>query len=204
VSLLIRLVCILFALFLSACTTITNTAPSVHSATTAPLQPFDIQAVKSLTDWQLKGKIAVQTTGESGSAMAMWTQHQKNYTLSLSSPLGTPALQLVGRPGRVVLTTSDGKQFTAPTPEELLAKGWGWNLPVSYLQYWIRGLPVPHVAVTMHQYDHLHRLSRLLQANWTIQFLAYMRIGKIDLPSRLSISSGAFNTKIIIYEWKIR
>jgi outer membrane lipoprotein LolB len=203
-----RFYCLLLTLFLilflSACTTSGKFSPDNTSLPTASSdQPNQTKiSAQYLTFWQLKGKIAIQTNAESGSAIVNWTQEKHRFNLSLLSPLGTTALNLSGQPGHVLLSTSDGKQITAETPEQLLVKVWGWHLPVSYLQYWVRGLPAPGLLANK-QYDHLKRLTYLKQGEWQIQFLNYSSVGQIDLPNRLTISSPTLQTKIVIHEWKI-
>ena len=139
---------------------------------------------------------------DSGSATVGWMQHDVQYTVSMLGPLSTSALKLSDQPGLVTLEISDGKRFTASNPEELLAKQWGFNLPVSYLRYWIRGLPVPGIPSSDH-YDASHRLTDLSQQGWQVQFLSYTRSNNLDLPSKLSISSPTLKVKIIVYSWDV-
>lgn len=162
-------------------------------------QQMRLAALKS---WQLNGKIAVQTAQDSGSASVNWTQHLSHYDMSLMGPFGAKSINLQGHPGAVVLKTGDGQRFTATSPEGLLAKQWGWNLPVSNLAYWIRGIPVPGISYDT-RFDTNNRLSILSQAGWTIQYLDYTTIGSLTLPNRLYISSPSLKTKIIIYHWQV-
>ena len=181
---------------LSACTTIAPQAPP------STLSWSERQATLShLQNWHLNGKIAVQTTEDSGSATVDWVQNNNSYTVSLLGPLGANGLKLTGQPGLVTLTMADGKRFTASNPEELLAKQWGFHLPVSYLRYWIRGLPVPGVAAS-NQFDASHRLMNLTQDGWQVQFLNYTHSHNLDLPSKLFITSSTTKVKILIYSWK--
>jgi outer membrane lipoprotein LolB len=182
---------------LAGCTTIAPEAPpSTVSWETRQT------ALSRIQGWQLNGKIAVQTSRDSGSATVDWLQRNGSYTVSLLGPLGTSGLKLSGHPGSVTLETSDGKRFTASNPEELLAKQWGFNLPVSYLRYWIRGLPVPGIPSSDH-FDPSHRLTDLSQQGWQVQYLSYTRSNNIDLPSKMFISSPTLKVKIIIYSWNV-
>lgn len=155
-----------------------------------------------LGKWQLSGKVGLRTSQESGSTTITWIQHNKNYSISLLGPLGTGGFLLHGYPGQVVLKTSDGKQFFAKNPELLLVQQWGYHLPVSYLIYWIRGLPVPQMPYQA-TFDHYHRLAELNQQGWQIRFLSYMNAGIIDLPDKISMTSSFLNAKFIIYRWEL-
>ena len=162
---------------ITSCATVAPTAPP------SQVSWQDRETILNrIQSWQINGKIGVQTAQDSGSATVDWIQNQQNYSVSLLGPLGTNGLKLSGQPGKVTLDMSDGKHFTASNPEELLAKQWGFNLPVSYLRYWIRGLPVPSLPVNS-QFDTSHRLTDLMQQGWHVQFLSYTRQNNVDLPS---------------------
>jgi outer membrane lipoprotein LolB len=115
-------------------------------------------------------------------------------------PLGSNGLKLSGQPGRVTLVMSDGKSYTASNPEELLARRWGFHLPVSNLRYWIRGLPVPDLPSNT-QFDTSNRLVNLAQDGWQVQFLSYMSGRNTELPEKLVITSREMKVKIIVYQW---
>ena len=184
--------------FLTGCATI---VPQSETPTTASWETRE-SALNKINQWQINGKIAVQTANDSGSATINWTQNQQQYAISLTGPLGAGGMQLAGAPGHVTLTNAKGAQFTAATPEQLLAKQWGYDLPVSNLRYWVRGLPVPGMASSK-QFDNFHRLATLTQQGWQIQFLGYTNKNGIELPRRISVSSSALKAKMVIYDWNI-
>lgn len=188
------------ALTLSGCSTINPTAapPAAPKATWTDRQA----TLNNIKSWRLNGKIAVQTPHDSGSASVNWTQNPRSYVISLLGPLGSNGMKLTGQPGQVTLQTSDGKSYKASSPEQLLAKQWGFHLPVSNLNYWVRGLPVPNVAATTH-FDHFGRLDSLTQQGWRIDYLSYTNVGRVDLPEKLSITSPSLSVKIIVYQWNV-
>lgn len=189
--------CILTAL-LSSCTTV---APEAVPDSSISWQSRK-QTLSKINKWRLKGKLAVIAKQDSGSANFNWVQRAQNFDISLYGPIGSSAVQLNGRPGKVVMTTGSGNQFTASTPEELLNKQLGWRLPVSYLNYWVRGLPVPGGTQST-QFDKAHRLSKLNQKGFDVVFNRYTNSGGIDLPQRITITSSSIKTKIFIYNWEI-
>ena len=194
---------LLFFLLLGmvGCTTV---APPSSSSSQTPKVPWKKREMmlSELNRWQLSGKIAVQTSHDSGSASVDWIQNARQYNISLMGPLGAGAMKLNGANSHATLQTADGKQLTANNAEELLAKGWGFHLPISHLNYWIRGIPVPGIPYSS-QFDGAERLSTLSQQGWYIQFQNYTRVGMLDLPSRLSITSPQLRAKIVIYQWRI-
>jgi outer membrane lipoprotein LolB len=180
---------------LSGCSTISQQQPSVTRSLS------DRQAIlTNLQVWQIEGKIGIQTPNDSGSANVKWLQSGKNYTLTLLGPLGATQLTLTGSSSGVTLLTAEGKQYHANNPEQLLMQQWHWNLPVSDLPYWIKGLPSPNGNYKS-TFDAQHRLASLTQHGWSIQYLSYQTNPILDLPAKISITSDEMKAKIIIYEW---
>lgn len=182
---------------LTSCTTVAP--PSTPTQETWQTRKTQLERIQS---WQLNGKVGVQTAQDSGSATIDWEENRGNYTVNLYAPLGAGTMKLSGRPGSATLVMPDGKKFTASSPEALLAKNWGFNLPVSYLRYWVRGLPVPGTAANLH-FDAFNRVTSFSQQGWQVQIQSYTRAGGAELPSRLSISSATLHGKLVIHTWNI-
>lgn len=189
---------LLFLTSLSGCSSVS--APD--STPTATAWQERSVALNRLSYWHINGKIAVRTPNDSGSATVDWMQESSRFNIALTAPLGVGGLKLTGQPGAVSLTTANGQRYTAASPEQLLAERWGWRLPVSNLNYWVRGLPAPQSPYQTN-FDQYHRLSTLQQTGWTVQYLGYTRVGGLELPNRLTINSPALKTKIIIYRWDL-
>lgn len=187
---------ILLTVFLiSSCSTLPPPSTTHQPWSTRQQQVVQLQA------WQLNGKIGVQTQHDAGSANVDWSQQGQQYQLALFGPLGAGQIKLSGHPGLVTLQAADGQRITAPSAQALLARHWGWNLPVNYLQYWVRGVPAPGVAAK-YDLDASQHLQQLTQAGWTIRYQQYTTVHQIDLPTKLTISSPILTAKLVIYEWK--
>lgn len=161
-----------------------------------------VQTLSDIQNWDLKALIAIRTQADAESASLSWQQNKQNYTLNLFGPLGSNAFLLKGTPSKVTLQNPKGQTFSAVTPELLLAQQTGWQLPVSYLQYWIRGLPVPNLPAEKH-FDAYNHLSELTQQGWKVQFLRYTSTSHVDLPSKIFINSPNLSVKIIISRWQL-
>ncbi|EKD73999.1 MAG: hypothetical protein ACD_45C00115G0002 [uncultured bacterium] len=160
-----------------------------------------VSTLSGIQNWDLKGLIALRTAKNAWSANWQWQQVKHTYMISLFGPLGSNSFRLTGNPQNVLLETADGKKITAAHPESLLTEQLGWQLPVSYLHYWIRGLPVPNLAARK-QFDAYHHLTLLMQQGWTIRYLNYVSVGHTDLPSKIFLANRALQVKIIISQWK--
>jgi outer membrane lipoprotein LolB len=145
--------------------------------------------------------IRTLANNEGGTANLKWQQHQQDYSLLLYGPLGADAVKVSGQPGHVTLETADGKKFNASTPELLLAQQTGWQLPVSNLHYWIRGLPAS--GPRSMQFDADHHLIHLNQSGWTIDYLRYSTVSQLDMPAKLTLENARIKVKIVINQWQL-
>lgn len=198
-----RFLIILVSILLASCAT-TPTPEQPQNQVT----PWNsrVQTLSGIEDWDLKGLIAIRAShngrGDDWTADWVWQQDQNNYTISLFGPLGSHSVKLTGAPGHVLLETSNGKKFTATSPESLLNQQMGWQLPVSYLRYWVRGLPVPNVPAQK-QFDNYNHLVVLTQQGWVIRYLRYTSINQIDVPNKIFLANPDLNVKIIINQWQL-
>lgn len=160
------------------------------------------QQLRKLHDWQINGYIYMQTPQKNFTAFLNWKQQQNNYIIYLSGPLGIGTVKINGKPNKFTLQTADGKKFTAKTPEQLLKQQLGWQLPISSLYYWVRGIPVPRKHSTNYL-DNYNHLTGLHQQGWQIYFTNYIRVSNIDLPSVIMLHYPGWNAKIIVNKWII-
>ena len=198
----IALITTAIAFMIVSCSTI---APPKKAESTTPTLSKEKrpEALNNIRRWQINGKIGVQSRQNAGSASVNWAQNGGQYAISLTGPMGAGNMNLQGSiHGGVLLKTSNEKELRARTAEELLAKAWGYRVPVSHLFYWIRGLSVPSLP-TQTALDHEGRLSKLVQQGWHIHYLAYTQQNGLYLPSRIDILSSGLRIKIVIYQWEI-
>jgi outer membrane lipoprotein LolB len=156
--------------------------------------------LKRLNTWNIQGVIAIHATSNSGSATLNWQQTHQNYVLALFGPLGMGSIQIQGQPGNVLLRNAQGQEYRARSPEQLLHDQTGWDLPISSLYYWVRGLPAPG-PVSKYEFDAYHRIAKLTQQNWQIYFRQYGRFHQNELPTKIELVHPGLKIKLVIYEW---
>lgn len=189
-----------FILFgLTSCTTVTE-PPLPENQT----KSWDnrVQTLSEVQNWNLEALISIrnQTKSNSGSTNLQWHQSRGHYTILFFGPFGAGTVKLTGKPGYVLMEGSDGKKTEASTPEILLAKETGWNVPVSNLYYWVRGLPVPNLpAKTKH--DAFNHLVLLEQQGWSVQYLQYTSVNHVDVPTKIFLNNSQMSVKMMISQW---
>jgi outer membrane lipoprotein LolB len=181
-------------------------------ATTPPLQPvadpqqawLQIQShLRQLQSWQIEGRIGVETPQQSLSADALWVQQQNRYHMTFSGALGLGTVTLSNQSGNIVLVNAKGKRFVADSAPALMQQQLGWYVPVAGLYYWVRGLPIPGVALQRHlnQYGTLQSLD---QQGWHIVYNNYRDQQGFVLPGRLIMTRDKLRVVLLINRWVVK
>lgn len=106
--------------------------------------------LNELRAWEFNGRIAVHYEDQGWFANLHWQQYGDNYQIQINGPAGQGAAQFQGNPNQVTLIRKDQTIYHAANPEELLATHFGWQIPVTGIQYWIRGIPTPATLKKLH------------------------------------------------------
>lgn len=161
------------------------------------------QKINQLKSWQVDGKVGIKTNTDSGSASLFWLQQETYYDIRLAGPLGRGATRIVGNTGKVTMEISGQGRFTAATPEELLKQQLGWNLPISHLAWWIKGLPAPD-APYVNVLNSDSQLAQLKQDDWTIRYDSYQQVQGYWLPQRIVAESADMRVILVIKQWTLK
>jgi outer membrane lipoprotein LolB len=108
---------------------------------------------------------------------------------------------VTGDAAGVTLIDSDAHIHTARDVDALLAQVTGWDLPVSGLHYWVRGLSAPGSAVRV-TLDRQGRLQRLAQSGWEITYQRYQHIAGNDWPAKLKLVHNDLDVRLVIDQWQ--
>lgn len=195
---MIRIISLLLALLLSACST-TPITP-VADNTREQLWQLRQQQLQQLTHWQLSGRLAVQQAHEAWHMSLEWKQLGEGYTLNIIAPLGQGSMRLEGDPEQVTMSTDEGESFVSDDPELLLYQQLGWKVPISALRYWVLGLAAP--GAQQHSLDEQGRLTRLQQAGWEIAFIDYRPQHGTELPRKVFVENHRAKVKLVVSRWQ--
>lgn len=158
--------------------------------------------IGTLDQWAFHGRASISHEEEGWQIDLNWRQQQDRFELHMAGPLGQGAAELTGNGNRVLLNTSDGRQFEATTARELIRQKLGWDVPVADLGYWVRGVPAPG-AHEVSQLDNLGRVVKMEQDGWTIEFQRYDRVGDVELPAKFIAYNGSWRFKLVIDSWTL-
>jgi outer membrane lipoprotein LolB len=164
--------------------------------------------VMAVTEWQAFGKLGIKLPDDGGSANLHWSHRPQEYQIDLTGPLGFSKISINGKASGVTFSQGGGAAQTAKTPEELIAKNTGWNIPVTQLAYWVRGLPAPRAKVTQYHFNAQGMLGDLEQMGWKIVYGDYLQLldphtQNIALPRKITAEYKDVRLTLLIREWTL-
>jgi len=180
------------------------------SCSTAPITPERSAAweqwqsqLRKIDQWQMNASIAVRGDKGAWSARVFWQQQKSLYQLRFHVAGGQGIVLLDGSATEVKMRTADRQEFVAPTPDTLLKDILKVEIPVSFLFYWIRGIPSPKERVVDYQLNEFNQLSFLAQVGWKIEFVDYRDVRGHRLPVKLLLENDEYKVKILISQWML-
>lgn len=165
-----------------------------------------VTALAPVAHWELRGRLAVRTDERGGQASLIWLRDDVRHSIRLNGPLGRGVVRVTQDERGARLTDAEQRVFEASSAEELVYLYTGWQLPITNLEWWVRGLPVPGVNAGR-ELDDSGRLRILHQQGWEVQYQGYVRVEGRDLPSRLTLSRPAgdslpaMEARLVIDRW---
>ena len=157
--------------------------------------------LQKLNSWELRGRVNVRYDNESHTPRIIWLQQNVDYNIRLWGTFNAGATEIVGRPGFVTME-NDGQMLSANSPEDLILEQLGYELPVSQLNYWIKGLPAPDSEAQL-AFNELNQLTTIQQADWTINLSDMRQYGALSLPRRVELTRprNAIRLRFIGLDW---
>lgn len=152
--------------------------------------------------WQFRGRVSLMQGEQGWHASLNWSETSGRYRLNLAGPMGQAALQLDGDSDGVRLRTASGEELVAGDADTLVESATGWQLPVSGIRYWVRGVPAPDASAQVFS-DADGRLARLLQSGWDIRYSRFRHVEGRDWPTRMQLAAGDISVRLVIDEWRL-
>lgn len=187
-------------------------AASVGGTTLGTTTPGQVKAatwdqhlseVKQINSWALNGSVSITHSGKTDIASLQWQQQQmNNYNIMLSGPLSIGHVGISSHGGAVTLAQSGKQTVTANSAEQLMQQQLGWQLPVSSMYYWVRGIPAPGGKPNM-SLDSQNHLTQLAQQGWVITYDGYQQVQNVDLPNTVTMSNPRLQVRLVIKRWTL-
>lgn len=162
-------------------------------------QPY----LQKIPRWEAEGKIAIRKGEERESASFKWSQQQENYVIHLFGPFGQGATWLRRTSRSVTLENAKTGVRRATTAEALMQDVMGWQVPVSNLRFWLRGLPAAKPAPTELRRDGTGLLTGLQQQGWQVDYSKYENFSGWWLPTKVVARRDDLLITAVIKSWQL-
>jgi outer membrane lipoprotein LolB len=171
----------------------------LSACATAPVGQTERRATAPSQAFSLNGRVAIKQNEQRFSSGVVWTHEMQKDEILLLAPLGQTVARIERTAQGVRLDAAD-KHTTAPDAESLTQQTLGWRLPLTGLQYWVQGVPLPDVEAVVER-DELGRITQLLQNGWTIHYTRYASDTATSLPLRLTLERAELTFQLLIDSW---
>jgi outer membrane lipoprotein LolB len=169
---------------------------SVVACATAPLAPRDRHP------FDLLGRVFVTYSGGAVTSNVRWEHAPDRDEIWLMTPTGQTLAHVVDTAAGATLTRADQQQFRASSVEALTRRALGWTLPLSPLQYWVRGMPAPGSTPEAPERDKQNRLLSFNQNGWRVS-LIYHEAGELaGKVRRVDLKDGANEIRFVVDNWR--
>jgi len=157
--------------------------------------------------WEMHARSAIFVNEEVYQVGINWQRQQDRFTLVIEAPFGQGVFRVESYSAgenseSVMLTMPDGEKYLDDSAEDLLDRVFGWSIPVSGLESWIKGLPQ---GVAEYSFDLRGdgRLQSLLQNDWKVNYLEYFGVKSAaeGLPKKMYLKHQDLAMKIVIERW---
>lgn len=190
---------LVFAALLSVWAGCSTTPEIVNSASWSVIQ----YRAENLNNWQLSGRVNITYDGESHTPRIRWSQIGEIFDIRLWGTFNIGNTLLAGNSAEVTIT-QDGQTKAAETPEKLLLEFLGYEVPVSLMHFWVRGIPSP-TSQSQLLYSENGQLAQITQNEWVIDYVDFRQYEDLVLPRRIEANHERRKIKLrlIGLRWEI-
>ncbi|PXW86892.1 outer membrane lipoprotein LolB [Nitrosomonas sp. Nm84] len=197
------LICSAFP-WISGCVTLTDQTTADTTVKTILIEPATGAQAAPATDFNLLGRISIQSPNQSSSGSFRWQHLASSDEILLFTPLGQAVAEITKDQEGVRLITSKLEAFYANDVESLTEEILGWRLPLEGLQYWIQGMHSP-VTAAEKDLDNKDQVVAIRQDGWKIYYSNYTpaQLNHPLLPRVLYLTYENLKIKLVIDNWKV-
>ena len=200
-----KLLSLIFIITLSGCSQFNKSDSDDNKLLTNQTWEQQQQVLQQLDHWTLTGKLAIFLETDRQSANIYWQQQGDDYSIQLTTFIGTRILQVTKNEQGVEIINNDDEVFTGQDANTLIKQlSPGLDLPIAALQQWVKGNP----ANASYQLNDQQQVSELVgldasQNLWEVDFKQYQVFSGTVLPTKVNLKRDDIRVKIAINQWKV-
>ncbi|MEX0738753.1 MAG: lipoprotein insertase outer membrane protein LolB [Pseudohongiella sp.] len=188
---------VLMSLILAAC----SSTPRIDAPVNTEWEQRR-QVLGAISNWEFIGSLNVRDASDAHSSRIRWQQSGDVYQINLWGTFNVGATRIDGRPGEVQITQQGEDPVFTESPEALLYQELGYELPVTELNYWIKGIPAPGPSSDL-EFGETSQLRAFRQIGWQISYMAYTNFGLETLPTRIRIEKAPLRLDLTRLRWTL-
>ncbi len=151
-------------------------------------------------DWTLDGRFAASDGRHGGSGSLSWRQKGQRYRFTLRAPITGKSVQLDGGPDGAILSGVGKQPLAGRSAGEVLGEEFGWDVPVTDLAWWVRGLRAPGRAAIL-TFGANGLPATLDQDGWHVDYLGWYAERNPPLPRKVYASRDPYTVRVLIENW---
>jgi len=200
-----KLLSLIFIMTLSGCSQFDKSGSDDNTLLTNQTWEQQQQALQQLDHWTLTGKLAIFLATDRQSANIYWQQQGDDYSIQLTTFIGTRILQVTKNEQGVEIIDNDDQVYTGQDANTLIKQlSPSLDLPIAALQQWVKGNPVN----ASYQLNEQQQVSELVgvdasQNLWEVDFQQYQVFSGTVLPTKVNLKRDDIRVKIAINQWKV-
>jgi len=189
------LVVFFLLLQLPACASLVNKQSTPSKVFSQTDNQINVLAQKN---WGVVGRVSVKQANDAWLANINWQHNEIVDELVISASLSGVLASVRYQGKQVIVETQEGVQVLQNNEE--LHSIVGFNPPINYLKYWVRGLTVPNVKLS-NDTGFVEEGRSFNQAGWRVRLYGYQQKDAIWLPYRVSIKNERLKIKLAVEQW---
>ena len=134
-------------------------------------------------EFDMAGRIAARYREEAFSGIVTWRHAADGDEMLLSTPMGQGVARIVRQGEAIVVTTSEGQEYSDRDGEALTERVLGFRLPLGGLADWVRGRSAPALEAR----------------GWKVEYQERDEQGR---PARLRLTYPGVELRLAISAWR--
>ncbi|EGA66537.1 lipoprotein insertase outer membrane protein LolB [Vibrio brasiliensis] len=184
-----------------------NGCATMESTTNVEWQTHQ-QRLATIDSYQAAGKLGYISPEQRQSLNFQWSHSATLTHLRLTTFLGQTALNLKATPQGAVVETYDDQSYSAPTPQALIQRLTGLNIPVEQLNDWMLGRPTQADDYQLSPTNTLASLTKQVGLQtWQLDYLTYQDVQyagtALPLPKKIKLTQGSISITLFISNWNL-
>ena len=163
------------------------------------------QKRQQIKNWEIRGRLGVQTEKTGGSMDLIWKQAAQDYSIHLIAPLGAGNYHIQGNDTFAEIRFPDGQKEIVYDIEDIFSTALEIDLPVKAVKDWIRGLPAGSMPVDDIRWNGQGLLHTIKQNGWNVELKKYTG-STLLLPHVIYLSRDDnvdLDIRLVLRQWMV-